>query len=185
MRGLVISILSLFATQVVAQEDWGDVETGRPNRTTSTSTAFISNGDTLNSLTPTPSEAAIPVFIPNGRRGASYVRLSDFARSRSVEELEARLTALDQNSASLTQFNALRTRSDRQANRSVALASALQAPSPAPGATFRAGVEFGFAGEEQAIGVNFSTRRGKFDFSASGAFADGSSAARAGGGISW
>lgn len=118
----------------------------------------------------------LPVIGDDPQVNSTAYSFSGAALQQAVQtELGPVLIAIDAN----------RQRADRLSNRSTALSAALQSTPPLPGRSSRIGIEFGEAGGEQAVGVNFSTRRGPMDFSASGAFAEGSSAFRAGAGFSW
>ena len=97
-------------------------------------------------------------------------------------QIEALAASVEQNRQQILAVE--RILSDK-IDRSAALSSALSVPPPGPGANYRVGVELGHSGAAQAAGVNFSARKGKFDFGAAGAFTASQAAAKASAGFSW
>jgi hypothetical protein len=66
-----------------------------------------------------------------------------------------------------------------------ALAAALDVERPIDGKTFRLGMDVGFFEDETALGLSFSTIRGRWDGGAGVAFADGVQMGKVSAGINW
>jgi hypothetical protein len=66
-----------------------------------------------------------------------------------------------------------------------ALAAALEIERPIDGKTFRLGMDVGFFEDETALGLSFSTIRGRWDGGAGVAFADGVQMGKVSAGINW
>lgn len=183
MRFLFTALFLLSTyTNVIAQEDWSgfavpiEPEVGTP---TPDPTSFSFDG--ISTFTPRPTLDGnefviagcleqLPSFncVDGTFQGVGRVPISAFARSDTVALISAEVVGLRE-----------------EIDRGIALASAMEIISPAPGSSFRAGLNLGTSDDEYAVGGSFAYRRNKFDAGIAFAVSDGKGAGKASVGISW
>jgi hypothetical protein len=112
-----------------------------------------------------------------------YVPITAFARSSTVESLSGTVAGLGADVARLQA--ALGDPLTKRIFRGVALASALDFQSPAPGASNRLGGAVTTTHGQVAGAVSFTRQQGKFDLSAGAAFTSKDVLGKAAAGFSW
>ncbi len=124
---------------------------------------------------------------PPGVVGARYsIPISNFARSSSVDALEAQIGAMSSELNAIAAYvPAIQQQMEETAWRGAAMAAALDSVGPAAGKRNRVGTNAATVNGETAVALNYVYAGDTMDVSAGVAYSEGEAISKVGVGISW